>query len=511
MKCKLNLIYFVRQIGYYFPANKLAICESNGTCWTFSQLLQSAKYIASTQLQPIKENMLIGLCFKNNSLFTISMFACWIKKCVAVPISTRFPLSYQRNLVSQVSCSTILCDHDFSFDSPGIATKQMSIKNMPHLKLEDSDELSFDDHGYACILFTSGSSGRPKPVVLTHNNLKHQIRSMETMWKWSSKDHLIHALPLNHIHGLVNGLLTSLYSRATCTFVSPTNSDRIWNLLQSNKCTIFMGVPPLYRYLLLNKPAAVSTLQLETIRIIICGSAPLPNSIFNDWKSFTDKCIIERYGMTETGMILGQQIYPGVIECGNVGLPFPFVSVRLVDDNGNIIYEHNNLSSLDHDSLKLVGEIQVKGPTVFSEYLGMPDETRMAFTADGWFKTGDISQYYRSGDQSYFKLLGRNEIDTVKVGGEKISLLEIERVILNHPKIVDCVVLADHHCHFGNSIYAIITCNDRESMTLNELRRFCSLHLPQSHVPLKYKLMEKLPRNEMGKIDKKSLQRRLFS
>ncbi len=276
----------------------------------------------------------------------------------------------------------------------------------------------------ATMFYTSGTTGKPKGVVHTHYSLSAQVEALQVAWKWTQEDRILHALPLYHVHGVVNALLCALSSGATVEMLPRFNALAVWKRLSCPmpQVTLFMGVPTMYA-LLGNAWKKESERQQKEwtracckLRLLVCGSDALPLSLFQLWQTISDGKheILERYGMTEFGMALSNPL------CGerrprSVGMPLPGISARIVqrDKDGEV----KVVSTLEEP-----GELEIRSPGMFLEYFGLPDLTRNSFS-EGWFLTGDVAMALNGG---YIRILGRNSIDVIKTGGHKVCSSIIE-------------------------------------------------------------------------------------
>ena len=366
----------------------------------------------------------------------------------------------------------------------------------------------------ALILYTSGTTGKPKGVVITHRNIFHQITDLVTSWEWEQSDVALHVLPLHHVHGVINILSCAAYVGARLEF-QPFHAETLWKQWASDestlpKPTVFMAVPTIYAKLLeaaanLPKETVTKAFQqtLSPMRLMVSGSAALPISVLEKWRSLTGHTLLERYGMTEFAMALSNPYRKKSSEDstqirrpGYVGRPLPSVAVRLMDQATEEVIETPGVS----------GELQVKGPTVFQKYLNRPDATKEAFTDDGYFRTGDIAQYDGDGIES-FRILGRASVDIIKSGGYKLSALEIERELLEHPDIAEVAILGLPDDTWGERVAMICRLNSgAPEMTLEGLRIWSKDRLSKYKIPSRLLIVSsEIPKNAMGKINKKNL------
>jgi malonyl-CoA/methylmalonyl-CoA synthetase len=342
----------------------------------------------------------------------------------------------------------------------------------------------------AMIVYTSGTTARPKGVVATHAILGAQVGAMIEAWEWRPSDHLLLALPLHHAHGIMNGLLSPLAVSATCEILPAFDAETVWERFGSGEITVFTAVPTIYHRLLAAWDAAAADVRTRwsdgarRMRLMMCGSAALPVQTLERWRDITGQTLLERYGMTETGMILSNPLH-GERRPGFVGGPMPGVDVQLVDESGHLVPDGTP------------GEIEVRGPLVFLEYWNRPEETKAAFR-DGWFRTGDTA--IREGDA--YRLLGRSSIDIIKTGGYKVSALEIEEVLRSHPAIAECAVVGLADEEWGERVAAAIEVRPSAALSLEDLQQWARDRLAPYKVPRAMRTVVALPRNAVGKVVK---------
>jgi malonyl-CoA/methylmalonyl-CoA synthetase len=342
----------------------------------------------------------------------------------------------------------------------------------------------------ALIIYTSGTTGRPKGAVTTHSNVGAQVSALVTAWGWVPADRLLLALPLHHVHGIINGLASALAVSATVEMLPAFDADTVWDRLASGEITVFTAVPTIYNRLIASweaAPAAVQRARSEGargLRLMMSGSAALPVSILERWREITGHTLLERYGMTEIGMALSNPLR-GQRRPGSVGMPLPGVEVRLVDDAGAPVGDGTP------------GEIEVRGPAVFKEYWQRPKETREAFR-DGWFRTGDMAVV----EDGYYRLLGRTSVDIIKTGGFKVSALEIEELLRTHPAIAECAIVGVSDADWGERVSAAVELRPGAALTIEELQRWARPQLAPYKIPRALCQVEALPRNAMGKVVK---------
>jgi malonyl-CoA/methylmalonyl-CoA synthetase len=352
-----------------------------------------------------------------------------------------------------------------------------------------------DPQRRAMILYTSGTTSKPKGVVSTHENIQAQITTLVEAWGWLSEDSIPLFLPLHHVHGIVNVLSCALWSGARVDCFESFDAQAILERVASKEYSVFMGVPTIYVKLIRILEDAHDgdrkryTDGFGQMRLMVSGSAALPASVHEQWTQLTGQKLLERYGMTEIGMALSNPLQ-GERRPGAVGAPLPGVTIRLIGEAGELIEGENE-----------PGEIQVRGPAVFSEYWDKPDVTRESFV-DGWFRTGDMAVL----EDGYYRIMGRLSVDIIKSGGYKLSALEIEATLLTHPAISECAVVALPDDTWGEVVAVAIVSRDGEDIELPALKEWATERMSAYKIPKSLLLLEDLPKNAMGKVTKRAVQ-----
>ena len=347
------------------------------------------------------------------------------------------------------------------------------------------------------ILYTSGTTSRPKGVVTTHENITAQITSLIEAWEWSADDRIVLCLPLHHVHGIINVVSCAFWSGAVCEMLPRFDANAVWERIASGELTLFMAVPTIYVKLIAAWEAssperrAMLSRGAAQLRLMVSGSAALPVSTLERWREITGHTLLERYGMTEIGMALSNP-YRGERVPGSVGTPLPGVEVRLVNDSGEEV------------TAGTPGGIEVRGANVFAEYWGKPEATREAFR-DGWFRTGDTAVV----ENGVYRILGRTNIDILKTGGHKVSALEIEETLREHPAVLECAVVGVPDDEWGERVAAALVIKNGEAPDLEQLRAWAKERMAVHKVPSRLLLLDALPRNAMGKVTKPAV-RALF-
>ena len=350
----------------------------------------------------------------------------------------------------------------------------------------------------AMILYTSGTTSKPKGVVTTHANIQAQIESLVQAWEWSAADRIPLFLPMHHIHGIINVTCCALWSGATVESFARFDLSAILERVRADAYTVFMAVPTIYVKLIQalesaspeNRQAIVA--GFARMRLMVSGSAALPASVHEQWTALTGQKLLERYGMTEIGMAISNP-YHGERRPGAVGKALPGVEVRLKSESGAIVTGEDE-----------PGDIQVRGPGVFRAYWNRPEASAETFDGD-WFRTGDMAVLERG----YYRIMGRLSVDIIKSGGYKLSALEIEAALLEHPNILECAVIGLPDDTWGEAVSAAVVLKENTTLDLATLREWCKERLSVYKVPQRLLVVNELPRNAMGKVTKPAV-RTLF-
>ncbi|MDX3864628.1 acyl-CoA synthetase [Streptomyces europaeiscabiei] len=349
------------------------------------------------------------------------------------------------------------------------------------------------DTDAALIVYTSGTTGPPKGAVIPRRAIATTLDALADAWQWTADDVLVHALPLFHVHGLILGILGPLRRGGSVRHLGRFDTTAVAQELSAG-ATMLFGVPTMYHRIAETLPTDPELAKaLGRARLLVSGSAALPVHDHERIAAATGRRVIERYGMTETLMNTSVRA-DGEPRAGTVGLPLPGVELRLVEDDGT------PLTAYDGES---VGEIQVRGPNLFTEYLNRPDATAAAFTADGWFRTGDMAVRDPDG---YVRIVGRKATDLIKSGGYKIGAGEIENALLEHPGVREAAVTGEPDPDLGERVVAWIVPTDPQSPPpAPELATHVATHLSPHKRPRTVHYLSALPRNDMGKIMKRAL------
>lgn len=419
-------------------------------------------------------------------------WAIWQAGGVAVPLCLTHPFPSLQYYIEDTGAKIIIVNKIYA----SLFADYCKENNIQLINIEDERLLIdaklpvIDRNRRAMILYTSGTTNKPKGVVTTHANIEAQIKSLVEAWQWAPTDHIICVLPLHHVHGIINVIGCSLWSGAICEFLPSFSEEALFKKFSKGAINVFMAVPTIYfkliAYLEKLSPSEQINLKksMQAFRLMVCGSAALPVTVMEKWELISGHRLLERYGMTEIGMGLSNP-YLGERKAGYVGLPLPGVDVMLANEQ----YQAAGLDEL--------GEILIKGEAVFIEYWNNPKATEEAFTQNGWFKTGDIAVI----ENGYYRIMGRNSVDIIKSGGYKISALEIEEVLRTHEWIDDCAVVGIPDDEWGELIVAALVSSNTQLDTA-QVNQWLRTQMAAYKTPKKYIILNELPRNAMGKVVK---------
>ncbi|WP_373526504.1 acyl-CoA synthetase [Nostoc sp.] len=487
--------------------DKIAIATTDGA-FTYRDLLHTSSQIATSLLQNTEDlqEQRVAFLIPPGFEYVATQWGIWRAGGIAVPLCISHPRPELEYVITNSGASIIVAHPNFEAilrslpPQASLATEQnlRFILTSETLPSDIAPLPEVDITRRALILYTSGTTGKPKGVVTTHENIQAQVTSLITAWEWTSSDspaetlreRILHILPLHHIHGIVNVLTCALWAGAQCHLLSKFDAEIVWNRICEGDLTLFMAVPTIYVKLIAAWENASSDRQKSMsagcakMRLMVSGSAALPVQVLEKWQSISGHFLLERYGMTEIGMALSNPLH-GERLSGYVGRPLPQVEVRLVNENGELV------------PAGTPGEIQVKSPGVFLEYWQNPQATAKAFR-DGWFCTGDTAVV----ENGNYRILGRMSVDIIKTGGYKVSALEIEEVLRSHPDIQECAVVGIADIEWGERVCAALVLQRSQTLTLESFRSWAKERLAVYKVPTQILTLEELPRNAMGKVIK---------
>jgi len=476
-----------------------AVVDSQGA-FTYDDLLDASSRVATALLagrEDLQEER-VAFLVTPGFWWVATQWGIWRAGGVAVPLPVSSPRPELEYFIDNAEASTLVFENLAApLLSPIAAASGIRALSYDHLSACQAElpEITPDitSERRAMILYTSGTTSRPKGVVTTHANIAAQVISLVEAWEWSASDRIVLCLPLHHVHGIINVVFCALWSGATCQMLPRFEANATWDAIAGDGVTLFMAVPTIYAKLIHawdnSSPDRRARLSeaCAGLRLMVSGSAALPVNTLQRWKEISGHTLLERYGMTEIGMALSNPLR-GERVPGSVGTPLPRVEVRLVGENGKPVAPGTP------------GEIEVRGPNVFAEYWGNPDATRDAFR-DGWFRTGDTAVV----ENGVYRILGRTNIDILKTGGHKVSALEIEEALRKHPAVAECAVVGVPDPEWGDRVTAAVVLNDGDALDLPSLRTWAKELLAAHKLPSRLFLLDALPRNAMGKVIKPAL------
>ena len=432
--------------------------------------------------------------------YVTTMHGVWRAGGIAVPLNVSSAVAELDHYLSCASVTRMIANGKYQESLRELCAKMnIELLSVDDVLAEEVGDLpNIDPNRRAMMLFTSGTTNKPKGVVSTHKTIAAQITTLIEAWSWTEDDAIPLFLPVHHIHGIINILSCGLWAGATVHLFSKFDIPKITAEIVAGTYNVFMAVPTIYvkliQYFDTIDEAEVKKIcdGFRPMRLNISGSAACPVKLFDQWKELTGQILLERYGMTEIGMGLSNP-YHGERRAGHVGQPLPGVEAQLFDEDNSPVLEENT-----------PGQIRIKGDNVFLEYWDNEKATIESFH-DGWFCTGDVAVI----EDGYYRIMGRSSIDIIKSGGYKLSALEIEGTLLTHEDITECAVIGVEDETWGESVLAFIGLKPGKSMEYSDLKNWCDGKMSSYKIPKAIRLIDALPRNAMGKVVKPDLKKLL--
>ena len=477
-------------------ADRVALRDETGS-YTYKDIVKASNKTASALIgnnSDLKEQR-IGFLIPPSFEYISILWGIWKAGGIGIPLSLSATESELMHYLEDSKVSLLISGKEGSEKLKKLSI-DLEIPLITTDNLQGNEEVTLPKIGVerrAMILYTSGTTNKPKGVVSTHGNIEAQISSLVNAWEWNENDEIPLILPLHHIHGIINSLSCPLWIGAKVDILGAFEVEKVVKAVCENDYTVFTAVPTIY-FSLIDKLEGMDEKELDltkekfkAMRLMMSGSAALAPEIHKKWSELTEQSLLERYGMTEIGMALSNPLN-GEKRPGSVGQALPKVEVCLMEDN-KVITEEN-----------IPGEVMIKGPQVFLEYWNQKRMTEDSFF-EGWFKTGDVAELV----DGYYKILGRDSVDIIKSGGYKISALEIEDVLLRHPMIKECAVVGIADQKWGE-VVAVALCSS-ENLTLEEIQTWSLDFLSDYKTPRNLKILEELPKNAMGKVVKPEIKK----
>jgi malonyl-CoA/methylmalonyl-CoA synthetase len=498
MNSTANANLFSRLFDGVDDPGRLAIETHEGKRISYGDLIARAGQMANVVVgRGVKPGDRVAAQVEKSVSSLVLYLAAVRAGAVYLPLNTAYTLNELEYFITDAEPSLVVCDPSKAAGIGTIAAKVgAKVETLgpdgKGLLTEAADKanaefktVSRSNDDLAAILYTSGTTGRSKGAMLSHDNLASNSLTLVDYWGFTDKDVLIHALPIYHTHGLFVASNVTLFARASMIFLPKFDPEAIIKLMA--RATVLMGVPTFYTRLL--QSPALTRESTKHMRLFVSGSAPLLADTHREWAARTGHAVLERYGMTETNMNTSNP-YDGERVAGAVGHALPGVSVRVTDPETG--------KELKHDT---VGMIEVKGPNVFKGYWRMPEKTKAEFRDDGFFITGDLGKI---DDKGYVHILGRGK-DLVISGGFNVYPKEIESEIDAMPGVIESAVIGVPHADFGEGVTAVVVRHPDADVSEASVLKALDGRLAKFKMPKRVFVVDELPRNAMGKVQKNIL------
>lgn len=497
-KTIMNANLFFRLFEGLDDPSRLAIETADGQHVSYGDLMARAGQTANVLVsRGVKPGDRVAAQTEKSVAGLVLYLATIRAGAVYLPLNTAYTLNELEYFIGDAEPSLVVCDPAKAEGIGAIAARigaavetldadgQGSLTQAAATVTAEFETIDRADDDLAAILYTSGTTGRSKGAMLTHDNLASNSLSLVDYWRFTDKDVLIHALPIYHTHGLFVASNVTLFARASMIFLPKFDPDLIIKLMA--RATVMMGVPTFYTRLL--QSPALTRESTKHMRLFVSGSAPLLADTHREWFARTGHAVLERYGMTETNMNTSNP-YDGDRVPGAVGHALPGVTVRVTDpETGRPLGPED------------IGMIEVKGPNVFKGYWRMPEKTKAEFRDDGFFITGDLGKIDAKG---YVHILGRGK-DLVISGGFNVYPKEIESEIDAMPGVIESAVIGVPHADFGEGVTAVLVCDKGAAVDEASVLKALDGRLAKFKMPKRVIVVEELPRNAMGKVQKNIL------
>jgi len=514
--------------------DRTAIVDATGT-YTYRQLAGGARAVAAgiaeaaasasrrppNNLSTATAQPRIAFLLPRDHRYVVGQWACWYAGGIAVPLPEGYPPAELEYFLQDAAPAVVLTSSEHAHEvAPLAAAAGVHVLQVPRLDSSSASAAApemtpkalvadgADTH--AMLVYTSGTTSRPKGVLVSHAALRAQMGALLAAWRWQATDRIYHVLPLHHVHGIMAKLLCAAAAGATCELAPRFEPAATWAALtrpprHPDALTLFMAVPTVYAKLLAayhGAPAAEAARWSATLRapdsrlrLMVSGSAALPAPIHAEWAGVTGHTLLERFGMTEFGMAISNPV-DGPRLASSVGKPLPGYEARLVGEDGRVVAAGAGAS----------GELHIRGAGMFTEYWRKPAATAAAFAPDGWFLTGDSAHMDAAGN---YYIDGRLSVDIIKTGGYKVSALEVERVMLALPGVAEVAVFGVPDATYGERAVALVVAAAAAAAgtlpTPDPLLHGTRAALPHHKSPAVVRLVPAIPRNAMGKVNKKEL------
>ena len=490
--------HFRRQFAARADAELLATAD--GTSWRYADVdALSARIAAGLRRRGVERGDRVSVQVEKSPQNLCLYLACLRAGFVFHPLNMAYKAGELEYFLTNAEPAAVICDERNTAMIEPLASRA-GARQLYSLNADgggglaalaadadadaDADIVHSDADDLAALLYSSGTTGRPKGIMLTHDNLLSNTRALVSAWEFTAADRLLHALPIFHVHGLFVGIGCVMLAGASMRWLAAFKADEAVRFLP--ECTVMMGVPTYYTRLLAEPRFTRDTAR--NVRVFISGSAPLLTETFHAFEERTGQRILERYGMTETNMNTSNPL-DGLRKPGTVGPPLPGVDVRIASDTGEPL------------APGVIGNIEVRGPHVFKGYWKLPEKTAEDFSADGFFRTGDQGLIDADG---YVAIVGRAK-DMIITGGLNVYPKELETFLNELPGVRESAVIGVPHADFGEGVVAVVVPEPAAQLDEAALIATCKAELADFKVPKRIAFVTELPRNTMGKVQKNVL------
>ncbi len=488
-------------LGGSAGSERLALESPGAGRLTYADLVAESGRLANVLANcGVKPGDRVAVQVEKSARNLILYLACLRAGAVFLPLNTAYTLTELAYFVGDAEPRLIVCDpavREGVEDLAGTIGARVetldergegSLAELAGRQAPDFQTVARGEDDLAAIVYTSGTTGRSKGAMLSHGNLASNARTLVDAWRFTDADILIHALPIYHVHGLFVATNVLLLAGGTMLFLPRFDADAILDL--APRATVLMGVPTFYTRLL--RSPGLTRDAVGHMRLFISGSAPLLAETHRAWRERTGHAILERYGMTETGMNVSNP-YDGDRIAGTVGRPLPGVEIRIVDPETGARTPEDG-----------IGMIEVRGPNVFKGYWRMPEKTAAEFKPGGWFITGDLGVVDGRG---YLSIVGRGK-DLIITGGLNVYPIEVEEQIDALAGVVESAVVGLPHGDFGEAVTAVVAVGPGSELDENQVLQALAGCLASFKRPKRVIFVDELPRNTMGKVQKAALRAR---
>ena len=489
-------LYLTYREGFPKDLDSAFIENTDGTIISYGELEEeSAKYANGLSELGLQPGDRVSVQLDKSPEVVFIYLACLRANLIFHPINTAYKENELSFLLNDAKPSVFICEKEI-YENISFLNLEESISHVFTLNPADHESIQSikkeSDHEIvdcspdhtAALLYSSGTTGKPKGIMLTHGNIGSNALALKDAWGFSNDDILLHSLPIYHVHGLFVALGCVFLSGSKMLWTKSFNAGKVIELLP--RCTVMMGVPTYYARLLASKDLDKSC--VSNMRLFISGSAPLLKDTFIQFYKKTNHHILERYGMTETNIICSNPL-ESERKPETVGMPLKDINLRIVDDSFN---------TLENEE---IGHIQVRGPNVFNSYWNLPEKTKQDFTSDNYFNTGDKGFVDKDG---YLSIVGRTK-DMIISGGLNVYPKEVESLIDSFDEVEESAVIGLADKDLGESVTAIIVLNPHFHLGEDDIIFRLKKDIAGFKVPKKVIFVDDLPRNAMGKVQKNIL------